>query len=269
MSKAKDPIFAPVPYGDDRQVTRTRRGVDNICEMSLDITIVYCECLACNYKWELEKTDYIGGTGDSGDTDVIKNFGMGGTGNIDYYEWHEYGEYTELAHECCTGGHGLCAYPGQIIEIGQFYPLTGCTGGDGELIGDPDYTLLSYNEMTGELVGSIESPCLDTTSNIPIYKTCIGSSGDSGPNWKPRTFGGYPLVCPNCCKVNFKCYWREPLDNPGKDDVEFDVPVKIKGNWQFEQPIDRRAEIPDPYIVQDPCKSVIVTDFQRMKSDFV
>ena len=240
--KAKDPIFAPIPYGDDRQVTRTRRGLDSICDLKYDPTIVYCTCHSCNYQWEVSKDDYVLGTGSNEpNASLHENTGYGGTGSIDFYHWTEYGQYDSLAHDCCTGGIGLCAYVGHNVEIGEFYPLTGCTGASGELIAPPDESLLGYNTITGELTGSTGSKCLgDSTS---IYMVCVGQSGDPGPVYGPRTFGGYPLVCPNCCRVNFEAKYLETHDNPGKEYAFPSLPV-------------------------EPCHTIMVIDFQRIKSDF-
>ena len=279
MTRAIDPIFAPVPYGDDRQVTRTRRGIDSICEMQFNPEIVYCTCKSCGYKWEVSKHDYIGGTGGTSSRikdvaeykkkmgyemfgNIPDHIGVGGTGTSDMYDWTEYGAYDTMAHDCCTGGMGLCAYQGQEVKVSEFYPLIGGTGSDGTL----DSTScpgLSY-DIHGQLIGNTSSECLgDSTS---LYMTCSGGSGSYIP--KEHAFGGYPLVCPNCCKVNFQALYREPKDNPGKIDVEFSPNIVLKQNKQFEPIVDRVAEIKDISWIQDPCKNVIVIDFQRVKSDF-
>lgn len=278
MKRAIDPIFAPVTYGDDRQVTRTRRGLNSICEMQYSPLIVYCTCLSCKYKWEVTKTDYIGGTGGTSPRiagakhreelgyemfgTIPDHIGIGGTGTPALFNWAEYGAYDTMAHECCTGGMGLCAYQGQEVKVADYYPLTGGTGGDG-LLDSTSCPELSY-DVHGQLIGPTESECLgDSTS---IYMTCSGGSGSFAP--RERAFGGYPLVCPNCCRVNFQALYREPKDNPGKKDVQFDSNIVLKNNWQFEAPVDRVAEIKDITWIQDPCKNVIVIDFQRVKSDF-
>lgn len=289
IKRAIDPIFAPITYGSDRQVTRTRRGLNDICEMRLDVNIVYCECMSCDYKWELSKNDYIGGTGGTSPRiDEVKdklkrgydtfldylprNIGTGGTGTPDMFTWVEYRDFNHYAHDCCTGGVGLCAYDGQMVKVADFYKLTGCTGESGELIEYFDTTSSSYiglgHELgtggNGGIIGDTGSSCL--SESIPIYMQCQGASGEGIPN--PRMFGGYPVICPNCCRVNFKAYWREELDNPGKKLVEFEDPVELKNNWKFNKPRDTVAEIGDPSFIQDPCKCIIVTDFQRIKTDF-
>ncbi len=240
--KPKDPIFAPITYGDDRQVTRTRRGLHSLCELELNPEIVYCNCQSCSYNWEVDKDDYDFGLGGRHENAKLqKNTGHGGTGNTGYYHWTEYGKYTELIHDCCTGGIGLCAFDGQLVEIGLFYPLTGCTGENGELNIVFEESMLQYNTLTGELIGSEESLCL--ADPIKIYKRCIGQSGEAGAQYRPRIFGGYPVICPNCCKVNFSAKYILLNDNPEKTCLDSDF-LKI-------------------------CKAVVVIDFQRMKSHFV
>lgn len=82
---AKDPMFAPIPYGDDRQVGRTRRGIHCEIENNYDPSIVYCKCLGCNYQWQMDKMRYVTGLGDIGERPnpmVTHNVGIGGTGLI-------------------------------------------------------------------------------------------------------------------------------------------------------------------------------------------
>lgn len=224
MVKAKDPIFAPIPYGDDRQITRTRRGIHCVTEMIFDPEIVYLNCFRCDYTWEMPLEDYKEGTGI--DLQKTENFAIGGTGSSGIYPYWEYGQYDELAHDCCTGGMGLCSYSEQEVPIATFYPYTGCTGMDGLPTGGTG--------GNGEWTGGVPHPCLGDATTI--YRICPGGSGSSAPDTGPKTFGGYPLVCPNCCRVNFEARFILLEDNLGLGTPEL-------------------------------CKAVMVIDFQRIKSD--
>lgn len=258
MTKAIDPIFAPVPYGDDRQVTRTRRGVHCITEMKYDKDIVYCRCHSCSYEWEVAKSDYIKGNGPPPNQLIepthIEHIGVGGTGDFQQFGNYTYGHYTQNAHECCTGGMGLCEYKDQVVQIGEFYQATGMTGSDGNLTGGTGGNgewLGGFNQD-----GSPIGPFSDSTS---LYMVCRGGSGDSSLI-KERMFGGYPLICPNCCKVNFESKFIEPKDNPGKQRFDLTQRAKdlIPGLGEFELPELQGNPI---------CNAIIVIDFQRIKSN--
>lgn len=83
ISYALDPIFAPVTYGDDRCVTRTRRGIHCADEMNLQPNLVYCACKICNYQWIMDKSRYINGLAKiekRPNPTLLKNIGVGGTG---------------------------------------------------------------------------------------------------------------------------------------------------------------------------------------------
>lgn len=105
IRKALDPIFAPVTYGDDRQVTRTRRGIHCEREHNLEPGIVYCRCKNCKYSWKMDLKRYLGGEisppdgqkeffshelapyeefnqtqGNRPNPTVLKDIGIGGTG---------------------------------------------------------------------------------------------------------------------------------------------------------------------------------------------
>ena len=254
MSRAKDPIFAPITYADDRQITRTRRGLNCIEEMKYDPTIVYLECLSCGYEWEMSKSDYILGYCPKSNVKNDKNFGIGGTGSTGVYNYWDWHNYDKLNMDCCTGGVGACAYVGQQIDIADFYPATGGTGGDGYMTGGTgsDYTWTGDTGENGEPISNIFG---DATS---IYMTCVGTSGDSSPHIA-KTFGGYPLNCPNCCLVNFKALWIELNDNEALNDPEY-LSTHGYTSPTFNLPI-KTAKIP-------VCNAVIVIDVQRIKSHF-
>ena len=234
MSKAKDPIFAPVTYGDDRQVTRTRRGVHCEDELLYNPNVVYLRCHRCRYRWTISLNDYTQGFGTH--LQDTPNFGIGGTGSSGIWPYWEYGRYDELAHDCCTGGVGMCDDTGKLIPISTFYPYTGGTGDDGLPTGGTG--------GNGEWTGGIPHPFLGDATTI--YRYCAGGSG-SASHTGPKTFGGYPLVCPNCCRVNFSATFMLPNDAPGPQEI-----------------MDSSADFhPRPGF----CNVVIVIDFQRIKSD--
>lgn len=201
MTKPIDPIFAPIPYGDDRQITRTRRGVYCSDEMKYNEDYVYCTCHSCGYQWIIEKIIYDYGL-----------IGQGGTGNYTDLSSFDYGQYTERLGDCCTGGIGLCG-GNNYAKVGEIYPYVYTT--------DPD---------TGEEIRSL-GPVED------VYIRCIGGSGSNSPPVTPNDYGSQPLSCPHCCRVNFEAKWRLPADNR----------ILASGGL---------------------CTSVIVIDFQRIKSDF-
>lgn len=259
MTKALDPMFAPVPYGDDRQVTRTRRGVHCIEEMKYSQNIVYCYCHSCKYEWEVDKTQYDQGVGPPPNIvisdSIVGNIGTGGTGDFRQISPYVYGVYNSNAHECCTGGVGLCGGSGEVVKLADFYPATGWTGADGSLTGGTGI----YGDWTGETGENGEpiGPFGDATS---LYRICAGSSGDSSLPIE-RMYGGYPLVCPNCCRVNFEAKYILPMDNPGKQrpDLYQKVSDIIPGIGEIELPLLKSNPI---------CNATIVIDFQRIKSDF-
>lgn len=198
-----EPIFAPIPYGDDRQIIRTRRGVLCEEELKLDPNIVYCECYSCGYEWIISKEKYITGTES-----------IGGSGDIGAIPYQKFGKYNRRLQTCCVGGVGFCKGEGDEVSIGTFYPYVYTT--------DPN---------TGEEIRELGEP-----EDVTIE--CIGGSGSSAPEPEPHKNGGQYYACPHCCKVNFQCKWLIPDDNPG-----------LKSG--------------------SVCTSIIVIDFQRIKSDAV
>lgn len=260
MSKAKDPIFAPITYADDRQITRTKRGLNCIEEMMYNPDIVYLKCLSCGYEWEMSKSDYISGY--CPDKDTIKNnknIGIGGTGNTGIYKYYEWHNFDELDFDCCTGGIGQCAYIGQQIKIADYYPATGCLDENGYLTGGTGSDGLWTGE-TGEN-GEPISDCLgDATS---MYMTCIGTSGDS-PTHIERTFGGYPLSCPNCCKVNFQALWIERHANDALNDPQYLYDHGYSSPFLNVEELG--VEVSSTKI--PVCNAIIVIDVQRIKSHF-
>ena len=282
--KPIDPIFAPICFGDDRQVGRTRRGLHNIFESFLDPSYVYCVCLrsSCQYKWRIPKEDYIGpGTGGTGDTGywpehfyAHKNLGKGGTGHVDIVRNYEeylhplgmiverggtglnaYSKYTEN-EGCRIGGIGAFTpdhdyNPDEILIIRKF-PCIDSTSGWGTAQHDiiqtisPDaiYPYDEYRLNSGEVgcTGGIDPYTIEEEYYLSDYfhflynsekfenfydqrltrdefiNENLGRSGGPGDltfsKLPPKAFGCYPLICPNCAKVNFKAYWIETLDNP-------------------------------------------------------
>ena len=179
MTKPIDPIFAPIPYGDDRQITRTRRGLHCPEEMQYNPSIVYCKCHSCLYEWQIPKKEY--------DIGII---GQGGTGNHEDNGPFSYGKYTERLLDCCTGGMGLCGEENDYVPVGTIYPYVYTTdelGNEQRELGDPE----------------------------EVYVLCQGGSGTNAPKVTPNNYGSQPLACPNCCKVNFEAKWIIPDDNGG------------------------------------------------------
>lgn len=316
VKTAFDPIFAPITYGDDRQVTRTRRGIHCQIENNFDPLIVYCKCESCGYEWKMDKQRYITGTGGIGNRPnptILKNIGIGGTGlfignfidprtadirfptlpadisvHFDYdpidgkYYGNRYHQYTHLAHDTsyCATTEIKCDEDGYVHTY-DFYPLTGGTGREGEL--DPNIVKdLYYDSVTGALKGDKNSAYLGPT--VPVYVKCededawlASCANYIAPDWPPvdwatrmecihhypgwrlhlntiinnhpggsgtyggqavyksqvhthplpRMFGGYPMACPHCCKVNFLAKWLEPNDRPNP-----------YGDYQHVQPSD-------------------------------
>ena len=311
---ALDPIFAPVTYGDDRQVTRTRRGIICAIENNLNPNLVYCRCKNCNYEWIMDKQKYISGTAKTENVPnptVIKNVGTGGTGiwicnlsspiyssggtgrslhykdgNIpagisiysDYdkvtgrYMAKSNSQYLHLAHDTsyCKEIHKKCE--NGLMYTHDFHPLTGGTGGDGILL--DTVKDLWYDEETGALTGDIDSHYLGNI--IPVYTECsediiksyhVGGSGTYGGGTEvdengtvhsapaPRKFGGYPMACPNCCKVNFLAKWLEPEDRP--------YPY---GEYEHKKPEDipaKSSQHPDELEQQNP-NSYIIWAYQNI-----
>ena len=248
MEKPNAPIFAPIPIGDDRQVGRTRRGIHCPAELLMKPDIVYLHCMSCNYDWYMNKNDYVSGTGMIGLTpdqlDKYHNVGIGGTGYKELYE-HDYNTFDRHLHDCCTGGVGQCGGVGQSVKIADYYPYTGCTGEDGSLTGGTgeDGNLI-YNEDISE------SLCLgDSTS---IYAQCLGKSG-SAPSSSFEWFtGGFPVICPNCCRVNFEAKWVELNDNPRIEPCKIKNIIGLKDDYQH------------PVV----CTSTLVRDVQRIKTHY-
>lgn len=245
--KPNSPIFAPIPYGDDRQVGRTRRGLNCPAELRMNPNIVYIHCLSCGYDWYMNKSNYSSGTGMEGMTPQqllkYKNVGIGGTGYKELYT-QEYSSYDRYLYDCCTGGAGACGSAGEIIEFTDFYPYTGCTGGTGELTGGTgEDGLLIYG--TG---GSGDSPCLGDATTF--YKTCVGKSGSAPIDEVQYFTGAYPTICPNCCRVNFEAYWVE-IDNPRPDPDTLTNPKPPSG---YQHP--------------KLCTMTLVRDLQRIKSHY-
>lgn len=145
--KPIDPIFAPIPYGDDRQAGRTRRGLHSYLEYFLDPDMVYCHCLRneCQYRWKIPKKIYMGfgtgglgtqnaehfwPTGATGSSDKqyalteghdypCRNIGTGGTGQSGLA--NNYKAYTNPETGIVTGsigGTGHAAY-GQFTTVGE------------------------------------------------------------------------------------------------------------------------------------------------------
>ena len=266
IKPALDPMFAPVTYGDDRQVNRTRRGIHCQIENNYNPLLVYCKCLSCNYQWIMDKSRYIQGTGDAKQVPNptnIKNVGKGGTGilignfpkpekdnNLHYenlpmeiskyfdydtatgqYYGDRYSKYNVLAHDTshCKTTNLKCQ--DGLMHTHDFYVLTGGTGRDGQLLKFVED--LSYDPNDGHLTGNTNSVFIGHM--IPIYTECDsdlnitnhpGGSGTYGNTYidpktgarikypLARTFGGHPMACPNCCKVNFIAKWLEPNDRP-------------------------------------------------------
>ena len=301
---ALDPIFAPVTYGDDRQVTRTRRGIICAIENNLNPNLVYCRCKNCKYEWIMDKKKYISGTAkleNIPNPTLTKNIGTGGTGiwicnlaspiygpdnplhypNGDipsgisiYYDYDKVtgqyiaksnSQYLHLAHDTsyCKQIHKKCE--NGLMHTHDFHPLTGGTGGSGELL--DSVKDLWYDEITGALTGNIESHYLGNI--IPVYTECtediiksyhVGGSGTYGGGTEidengniinaplPRKFGGYPMACPNCCKVNFLAKWLEPEDRPYPyDNYNHMVPENIPAN-PTQHPDQLEKDNPASYI---------------------
>ena len=265
---AHDPIFAPITYGDDRQVGRTRRGIHCQIENNYNPELVYCKCLGCNYQWIMDKSKYIAGTGDIGNRpnpNLTKNIGQGGTGLVignfphpdknnklkyedlphditKYYDYDKttgkyigdtYSKYNVLAHDTSACKETVIKCEDGYLHSHDFYPLTGGTGYDGNIRPEvlPD---LGYDPSDGHLTG--ETGSIGLGGAIPIYTPCSsdltfvnhpGGSGTYGGGTvtdpvtgniidvpAPRTFGGHPMACPNCCRVNFIAKWLELHDRP-------------------------------------------------------
>lgn len=270
VKQALDPMFAPVPYSDDRQITRTRRGVACKAEQYYNPLFVYCRCESCGHRWIMDKSVYVTGYGTANNRPNpmgTKNVGIGGTGlwignfpkpdkddQLNYpklpadittyfnydpgnatYIPGRYKQYTHLAHDTSYCATTTITSEDGYIHTHDFYPLTGGTGNSGELL--DSVTDLYYDPESGGLRGDKNSPYLGEPENVYSKGNSFtinnhpGGSGSYG-GWYynevnqngrpiklfrsplPRTFGGHPMACPNCCKVNFEAIWIEPNDRP-------------------------------------------------------
>lgn len=270
LKYAKDPIFAPITYGDDRSVTRTRRGIHCQIENELNPSLVYCRCMTCKYEWVMDKLVYVTGTARLGNRPnpmVTKNVGIGGTGIIignfpmpkydnklhypnvppgftTYFQYDEitgqfsdikqHSVYNILAHDSSYCKNNTIKCKNGLMYTCDFYPLRdSALTADGELNTDIVADLY-FDPADDSLKGNPESFHLEDP--IPVFTECtedieanyhVGGSGTHGGGNetnpitgttisapKPRKFGGHPMCCPNCCRVNFLAKWLEPNDRP-------------------------------------------------------
>lgn len=292
---ALDPMFAPVPYSDDRQITRTRRGINCLAEQYYDPTLVYCKCESCKYRWIMDKEIYITGYGQlNGRPNPMntENIGIGGTGLwignftnpknnneltyptlpadiTTYFNYNPingkyfttaYKQYTHLAHDTSYYKSTIVKSDNGYIHAYDFYPLTGGTGESGQLTSE--VTDLYYDPQNGGLRGDKNSHYLGEPQSVYvshsediIINNHPGGSGTYG-GWYyneldefgkpillfrsplPRTFGGHPMACPNCGKVNFECLWLELHDRPKELVVQYKTPETIPCNPMPIAPLD-------------------------------
>jgi hypothetical protein len=240
MSIGLHPIFAPITYGDERQVCRTRRGPHCEDEITyLDPATVYLHCFLCEYDWTMTKQQYVTGEGPPEGILVRepyyweKNRGTGGTGYIEQIDKDLYNVYDTRPGDCCKGYAKLCEESEDgTIHIADFYPLIiPIEEYPSELITDNGEILVEYDSDHNPII-----PPEYFGEKEEIYRNCSNSEiFDLTKKW----FGGHPLICPNCCKINFKAHWREVNDNPHLEE---------KG------PI---------------CNDIIVIDVQKVKSHLI
>lgn len=149
--KPIDPIFAPIPFGDDRQPGRTRRGLHHYLEFFLDPNMVYCHCMrkSCGYRWKIPKLIYIGfGTGGMGEQNSPeKLWPIGATGSGQRLVWKN-NRHVSPIRNIGTGGTGQSGLANNYKEFKD--PETGIvTGTIGGIGGQDEFaTPTAYSQFT-------------------------------------------------------------------------------------------------------------------------